>query len=108
MDASARITASSRLATSDSAWTMSMGASVPISTRDLRVAQRLLREVERLLRDGQRVDREDVVPVGVLHGARRERHGLLQADVGDLAVLLRLVDLLADGVELEVAQQRLA
>ncbi len=34
MDASARITASSRLATSDSAWTTSMGASVPISTRD--------------------------------------------------------------------------
>ena len=34
MDASARITASSRLATSDSACTTSMGASVPISTRD--------------------------------------------------------------------------
>jgi hypothetical protein len=28
------MTASSRLATSDSAWTMSMGARVPISTRE--------------------------------------------------------------------------
>ena len=72
------------------------------------VAERLLREVERLLGDGQRVDREDVVPVGVLDGTRRERHGLPQADVGDLAVLPRLVDLLADRVELEVPEQRLA
>ena len=73
----------------------------------LRVAQRLLREVERLLRDDQRVQREHVVPVGVLHGRVVSATALLQADVGDLAVLARWQDLLAHGVELEVPQQRL-
>ena len=72
-----------------------------------RVAQRLLRQVQRLTGHLQRVDGVDVVPVRVPHGPLRQRHGLPNVHVGDHPVGPRREQLLPDGVELEVAQQRL-
>ena len=69
--------------------------------------ERLLRELERLDRDLVPFERANQIEVGVAHRLRRHRDLLAQPDVGDDLVVLRGRDLLAEAVDLEVAEQRL-
>ena len=76
---------------------------------DLRlvVAEQLFGEAQRLAGDLDRLYREHVVPVRVPDVRDSVDRGLLQLDIGDVLVDARDEQLLARGVDLEIAKQRL-
>ena len=96
-----------RVAASDCAWTTSIGAIVPTSTRVWLSCTSLLGQVERLLRDLDRLDREHVVPVGVADVRERVGNRGAKLDVGDVAVDARHRELLPCVVRPKSAEQRL-
>jgi hypothetical protein len=71
------------------------------------VGEQALGQVERLLLGLEVVDLVGQIPVGVPDVSRRRRNRRLQLHVGGVAILARRFKLLAVGVDLEVAQERL-
>ena len=96
-----------RVACSACAWTTSIGAIVPTSTRIWLSCTSLVGQLERLPRHLDRLRREDVVPVGVPDVRDDVGDRGAQLDVGDVAVDLRDDQLSPLCVDPEVAQQRL-
>ena len=97
----------SRDATSASACTMSIGASVPTSTRMRLSSSSLRASSSDRRRHLQLVDGVDVVPVGVADVGQRVGDGRPQLQLADVAVDPGDAQLRARRVGAEVAQQRL-
>ena len=95
------------VAACDCAWTTSIGAIVPTSTRVWLSLHELIGQIDRLLRHVHRLHGEHVIPVRVADVRQRVRYRRAQLHVGDVAVDLGDGELLARRVDPEAAQQRL-